>query len=551
MAILHTKSYLWLLVMLILASFVSAEYCYQETANASHVTDGDCLLNYSGAYVDLIPNASYPTEHLLAIDGNWSTAFTITPLTNKTIRMNYTKPVNAVSAIWQTKDQDYFANRTIPVACFNQNPLRLEWRGRIRTIGDQIRNWDCYNGSEYIELASGYTGFLSFYEEGIFWNLSRTLIDNCSTFSNGIANFTVWYEDYVTNPLKSNISYYLNYSFEGINYNLSSTIKESESIKICANNIKLSPFDIYLQSSNGFVHRFYLTNASYVRYQINNSIYNFNTTTDISLMQLTVRDFYSNNYLPNIIVKLQRYYPGTGTWITVQEYKTDSFGLALFNIIEAAVDYRIIFQDTSNNVYATTDPMAFSCNSFTAAGRGVCQLTYQLDTTQTTTISNNVQVAPKYYPSANQINITWTDPTAGTNTVISSVTTETWTGSRDLCGAQQTGAAGFLSCNVSGYSGAVLVQVISNGEIITSEYVTLNSSNLGKIIGEDEGAFWAGIISITVAMFGIAVSPVLAVISTVVGLIAIYYLGIFSPLTVTFVILAAVLSIAISWRLRN
>jgi hypothetical protein len=165
--------------------------------------------------------------------------------------------------------------------------------------------------------------------------------------------------------------------------------------------------------------------------------------------------------------------------------------------------------------------------------------------------TNNVTASFTYTPLINAINLTWTDPSAGTNTVTTKITIQTFTGSVDICSETQTGAAGNVNCNVAGYSGAVLVQVNANGDYILSEYVNLNSTRLGTVIGDDEGGFWAGMLTITVAMFGIVISPAAAIITMLIGLIAIYYLGIFTPLTATFLILAAVLSIALGWRLRN
>jgi hypothetical protein len=92
--------------------------------------------------------------------------------------------------------------------------------------------------------------------------------------------------------------------------------------------------------------------------------------------------------------------------------------------------------------------------------------------------------------------------------------------------------------------------VEGNGQKLIQEYISLNTTKLGTQLGNAEGAFWAVIIIVACVGFGL-ISPAIAIIAMFIGMVAIYFLGIFTPLTATVLILAAVLGIFIGWKVRS
>jgi hypothetical protein len=135
-------------------------YCYQETANDSHASDGDCGLSYNGNY-------SGDAEIGAFIDGDWDTSTQVFNL-----YINYSKPNGASSALWRTKDHVGETNLSIPESCFKESYLKLYVKTIIGAGLDHDTGlWMCYNGTDYEilrEFSEGWSAF--FYEEGIYWS---------------------------------------------------------------------------------------------------------------------------------------------------------------------------------------------------------------------------------------------------------------------------------------------------------------------------------------------------------------------------------------------
>ena len=84
-----------------------------------------------------------------------------------------------------------------------------------------------------------------------------------------------------------------------------------------------------------------------------------------------------------------------------------------------------------------------------------------------------------------------------------------------------------------------------------SQWLRLSTPLLGGLIGTGEGVFWSTGIITTMAAFGAILIPIVAVIGTILALIIIYLLGLFSPITLPFVIIAIIMGIAINIRLKK
>jgi hypothetical protein len=103
---------------------------------------------------------------------------------------------------------------------------------------------------------------------------------------------------------------------------------------------------------------------------------------------------------------------------------------------------------------------------------------------------------------------------------------------------------------MSGYTGQAFLEIITNGNKAVSEWVMLNTSKLGDVIGNSEGAFWAAMIILTCAMFGL-ISPAVGIIAMIIGMIGVFMLGIFTPLSMTALVVAVILGIAVGWKVRS
>jgi hypothetical protein len=148
----------------------------------------------------------------------------------------------------------------------------------------------------------------------------------------------------------------------------------------------------------------------------------------------------------------------------------------------------------------------------------------------------------------NNLTLGWEASSGNDNTVRLLVRKETMTDTVTICDVTQTGISGNTSCDLSNYQGEVYVYVEANGDVEVSEWFGLNITNLGSFIGEQEGAIWTFIIVLTTMMFGLF-SPAGSVITGIIGLV--FFLGIFTPLTLTFIIVAIILGILIGVKVRS
>lgn len=308
--------------------------------------------------------------------------------------------------------------------------------------------------------------------------------------------------------------------------------------------------DAYIQytSEYGFTHRFYLQNSTVSNNTQNYTIYNYNSTTGVSDLKITVRNKNNYQYFENIIATLQRYYVGEGVWRSVQMDRTGDYGLLFYNIREENTDYKIIFKDADNHILQTTESMKFVCTA------GVCELTYLLDPYDGEAVSDNLTIAISFDNETSNITVTWIDPTGTSTDVTTIVTKETMTGSLELCNETITGSSGVYECDVSGHTGTMLVKVRSNdGASITdelAEWFEVRPTKIYLLLGNAEGLLWSFIICLTIVGAG-AFSPVAAVISLIFGLLVVFFLGLTNIITITSLIIAVVIGLVIGFKVRS
>ena len=83
-------------------------------------------------------------------------------VTDNYVLVTYTKPAGAINAIWEVKhgfnktsNVPFHYNISIPVACFNEDPLQFRIKsdtGRTGGYGGSVSQPECYNGSNYVLL---------------------------------------------------------------------------------------------------------------------------------------------------------------------------------------------------------------------------------------------------------------------------------------------------------------------------------------------------------------------------------------------------------------
>ena len=415
------------------------------------------------------------------------------------------------------------------------------------TIGNKIAGVYDYSWFVTVTQADGnsstinITGDLELFAFGI---------DDCSVFNHTTLILNIFDEDAPSNKLVSSVEIDAEIwvSSPSNSRQYFSLLEGNSTYSLCLLNPNTVFYtDMYIKytTEDGFTHRYYLVNQSLTNITRNESMFNFNHTTGISDMKITVREFDTYQYFEDVIVKLQRRYPAEGVWRTVQMDESGDFGLTFFNIKEENTDYRLLFYDRSNNLLKTTNNMKFICNT------GVCELTFTISPYAQIFIAEPVQIIYSYDNTTKVISLVWQDPDASTKTVRTQFIKQTITGNAIICDITQTGAAGSLTCNVSAYTGDILLKVTTNSLNPYKEWISIAKQKLGQIIDQKEAGVWTFGIMLTAIMFGVVVGAVASIITSIIGLIIIYVLGLFNPITIAFIIIAAILGIIISVKIRN
>jgi len=162
--------------MLILCSFVSADWCYQETANESSICGGLSTGTYScsGTWDDGNNKGCN-----LSYDGNWSSLGMASSGNEAYLYINYSKPANATnSSLWQIKEGDGgVSNNSIFSDCWNLTSL--QFRLYSDNTGVDVNDFDCYNGSHWRNIARDLSN-PQLYEEAMWWNITTSTSNTCT-----------------------------------------------------------------------------------------------------------------------------------------------------------------------------------------------------------------------------------------------------------------------------------------------------------------------------------------------------------------------------------
>lgn len=377
---------------------------------------------------------------------------------------------------------------------------------------------------------------------------------NCSNFTNKIVSFRVFDESNPPGALNASIfEIQMTYWISNVSNskNFSALYPLNDTFHICVLNSSINyTVDAYVKYEgefSGLTHRFYLVLEDLVGTGQNYSIYQLNSSIGTSNLRITVRNKQSYQYFSNVIGKLQRFYTSENLWRTVQMDESDEYGLLFFNVIEESTDYRIIFSDRNNSVLKTTENMKFSCDA------GVCDLTYLLTPADQITTSPALVVNHTFDNNTGILSIAWNDPLGYTSSVRLNVMRETLTGSALMCNQTQIGAAGNMSCNVSGYTGSFFVKIYSSASPETGFegfWISMGKQAIKDFISSTESVLYTSLIVIVIILMGIF-SPVGVIIMSVVSLIIVSALGIISIITITFIIIAAAIGIALAIKMRS
>jgi hypothetical protein len=343
-----------------------------------------------------------------------------------------------------------------------------------------------------------------------------------------------WFSD-------GNINYTYNFDEPDYVSNLSICIKPEYAN--LTGNLYVKYASSSLDADIGFTHRYYGYNVNFDNDSDTIFVYNFpSNTSGLSTLRVTTRDFSSARYYRDVVVRLQRNYVGEGVWRDVQMGRSGDYGLTLFDIYESTIDYRLLYYDVYNNLLKQTVSLRFSCDG------GICSVTEYLNPFSANVNGTNYRVSVVYLNNSDFVNTSWSNNEVAT--ITTSVEKVTSLRNVVVCNITQSATSGFYNCNVSGLTGELVVSLYDDTGLIYRKYQALNPSLVGSLIPSDEGAIWAVAIILTIALIGLF-SPLGVIITTVLGLVVAYLIGIFTPITFTFIMLAGVVAFILGLKVQR
>lgn len=315
-------------------------------------------------------------------------------------------------------------------------------------------------------------------------------IDNCSSFTNEILNFTLVDEETqvqlgnVTIETANNI-----YSSSRIE-NLAnfSEISNVNPTRICLNHAltQLSNFSLDV------VVR-YETPLSAIEYYniLNFSLVNASNRQDITLYDLNISDstefqltFTGADFLPveNALVFVDRQYISENTFKTVELPKTDYNGQTVLHLVRNDVIYNIrILKD--GVILGNFDNLVAFCDDFTI---GDCNIELNAFDSVQGIFNYNEQLGitysnPEYNETTRQITFQFATTDGSTQTVLMNVTRNDIFGNRTLCSSSLTSSGGTLVCNIDASVDEtnLIIRVFVNGVPVVIDNIDLDTTNYG------------------------------------------------------------------------
>ncbi len=385
-----------------------------------------------------------------------------------------------------------------------------------------------------------------------YFNFSKSLRGNhtysfCITPSNATLHTNIY--------IYYNSTYGFTHKYIAYNLTLSNV---TQTINMFNFNLQKSNLTTYttLPTTTSSSNSSYIPSTNHTNTTTTSGGYTYITTTPVStdtiILTLRVTARNENNFAlyPKIVMELQRWYPADNVWRTVQMDESGDFGLGVFNVKEKSTDYRLRFRDINNHVLKVTDKLRFSCTNY------LCDVSTSLSPWKFTHFTTNVTVNSTYNPKTGIINVVWDDPQLLITGAYITVSQEKPSNSVVICNYSQTVApqSGSYNCNVSNYLGTINVAFRATSSqmslIQTFVYIKTMSEELMKYVGEKETYFYSFLIFLLFATMGL-VSPAVAVISVVPGVIILMYLGLANWITYSSIVVACIIGFLIAYKVKQ
>lgn len=477
--------------------------------NFTNLANGNYRYNVS--VCDTVNNCNTTINRNVTIDTVYPTLSIVTPTGNYNmpplnVSFNFTRADANPDSCWYSKNGG--ANISLP-SCANVS-------SEITKLGNNT--WRLYANDTAGNLNSTTTAF---YAYPTFRLCNDTIVTSSMNFTTkNESNYAVLNES----TFKGTFVYYYDYiqnnrTFSFDNYS------DGATHEFCIYPVYASVYvDLLSEYSRaGYSTRNYVLSGHTAD----------NTTEEIGLYMippaedtdLVVRVYDGNLVIQKgIIVRMQRYYPGTNTWLEIESDTTDELGQALFHVVEKSVTYKFLLYN-STSLLKTTESIKIVCYDTP------CTIDLTIEPSTTSQFINYVGIPGFAYTfgynnNTNIFTYSWVDSSGSMTSTRLQVQQLNTTSSPYLCNTTATAASGTLNCNVSAYSGSFIATAYGtfDGDTYVIDRISATIDNRYKTFGK-EGMFWAIMFLIALVLAGVW-NPAVSIGMMLVGIVLIAVMGI-------------------------
>jgi hypothetical protein len=378
------------------------------------------------------------------------------------------------------------------------------------------------------------TGVINTTTNDVYTTVFSVDIDDCSSYGTTILNYTlldeedrtfmtagqlIEYDINISSP--SNSSQYWTFSASKPNVN---------STQVCVptgllnNSFYTLDVTTLYEATSHVVEFNYIDNYNLSTTQQQNiSLYTLNSSISTSFLIV----YQDENYLPvqNAIIDLLRFYVGEGTYLSVENGKTDDNGQTVLHFVTEEVPYRALVYVNGELVYTSPDFLALCQET-------PCQINFQKQDDVSSIIDyetfGNLNYALTFNSTSRAVTLTYTTRDSSSSAIVLNVTRWDAYLNTSVCTETATSSGGTLVCNVpfTARNMTYYVKVTENGDFVTQSSFALSPdafANFGYT-----GIILTGLLFLTLVLMAVPSGAIATLIFGVVGLVFASMLTLFS-----------------------
>ncbi len=288
-------------------------------------------------------------------------------------------------------------------------------------------------------------------------------LDNCSTNTNAMFNYTVWDEDDQNKLVNTSIDLQItifDISRENEILNFSENYDKVNPAQVCLNLPLLSTTNYSLDSvvkytANETVGNYAIEYHNLLNFTLANSTVPLNTSL-FDLISEKSTDFqltYKDEFLsvdPNILVNVLRQYVAENTFKVVEIPKTDSNGQTVLHLVRNNIVYNFIMVDSEGVVVAIFNNVIAFCQDFTIED---CKINLNArssdDIIYNPSSDIGISFSISYSNTTEIISLDFVIDDLSAKTVLFEVLRDRGFGNRTVCEETLISASGTIDCDAS------------------------------------------------------------------------------------------------------